>query len=48
MGGIKMRHIPELVAAGAEMIAMVTEITEADDIKGRFREIRRNIQNKNS
>lgn len=41
MGGIKMRHIPELVAAGAKMIAMVTEITEADDIKGRFCEIRR-------
>ena len=40
MGGIKMRHIPELVAAGAKMIAMVTEITEADNIKERFCEIR--------
>ena len=43
MGGIKMRHIPELVDAGAKMIAMVTEITEADDIKKRFCEIRRMI-----
>ncbi len=33
MGGIKAKHIPELVAAGAKRIAMVTEITQADDIK---------------
>ncbi len=32
MGGIKAHHIPELVSLGATRIAMVTEITQADDI----------------
>jgi thiamine monophosphate synthase len=32
MGGIKENHIPQLVKAGAKRIAMVTEITRADDI----------------
>jgi len=40
MGGIKRRHIPGLVAAGADRIAMVTEITQADDIAERIRVIR--------
>lgn len=31
MGGIKERHIPELLEAGATRIAMVTCITQADD-----------------
>jgi thiamine-phosphate pyrophosphorylase len=39
MGGIKMRHIPQLIQAGARLIAMVTEITEAEDITGRVREL---------
>ncbi len=33
MGGIKAKHIPELLAAGAKRIAMVTEITQAEDIR---------------
>ncbi len=40
MGGIKGRHIPELLSAGAKTIAMVTEITEAEDISSRFKELR--------
>lgn len=31
MGGIKLQHIPELAAAGAQVIAVVTAITAADD-----------------
>ena len=40
MGGIKARHIPELLSCGARHIAMVTEITQAPDIGGRVRELR--------
>ena len=40
MGGIKSRHIPELLAAGARHIAMVTEITAAPDIAAKVRELR--------
>lgn len=40
MGGIKERHIPELLAAGAKYIAMVTEITQAPDIGARVRHLR--------
>ena len=43
MGGIKRRHIPELVAAGATRIAMVTEISEAADVVSRVRGIRETI-----
>ena len=32
MGGIKSRHIPELLSAGAHKIAMVTEITANENI----------------
>ncbi|NOY75983.1 MAG: thiamine phosphate synthase [Kiritimatiellaeota bacterium] len=45
MGGIKARHIPELTAAGASIIAMVTEITRADDIAAKVRELRGLIKN---
>ena len=31
MGGIKQAHIPELVAAGARTIALVTAVTQAQD-----------------
>jgi thiamine-phosphate pyrophosphorylase len=40
MGGIKARHIPELLACGARKIAMVTEITQAEDIRTRTIELR--------
>jgi len=40
MGGIKAKHLPELLAHGARRIAMVTEITEADNIAARVRELR--------
>lgn len=32
MGGIKLNHVPELVAMGARRIAVVTALTQADDI----------------
>ena len=41
MGGIKERHLPELLAAGARHIAMVTEITQADNVEERTRTLRR-------
>ncbi|MGE4564684.1 MAG: thiamine phosphate synthase [Victivallaceae bacterium] len=41
MGGIKACHIPELRAAGAKRIAMVTEVTRAPDVEARVRELRR-------
>jgi thiamine-phosphate pyrophosphorylase len=40
MGGIKAKHIPELLAAGATRIAMVTEITQADNVSAKVRELR--------
>ena len=40
MGGIKARHIPELVQAGAKHIAMVTEVTQAPDPAEKVRELR--------
>lgn len=39
MGGIKARHIPELLAAGARCIAMVTEVTQASDVEAKVREL---------
>jgi len=40
MGGIKRRHLADLVAAGARRIAMVTEITQADDVEATVRELK--------
>jgi thiamine-phosphate pyrophosphorylase len=40
MGGIKRQHLAALVARGATRIAMVTEITGAEDVVRRIREIR--------
>lgn len=40
MGGLKERHIPELLERGARIVAMVTEITQAPDIAARVRELR--------
>lgn len=39
MGGIKAHHIGELVAHGAKTIAMVTEITQAENIGKRIKEL---------
>jgi len=40
MGGIKQQHLPELISLGATRIAMVTEITQAEDITARVKELR--------
>ena len=40
MGGIKAKNIPDLLAAGATRIAMVTEITQAKDITARVKALR--------
>ncbi len=40
MGGIKAEHIPALLAARATRIAMVTEISQADDICAKVKELR--------
>ncbi len=45
MGGIKMHHIPELKAAGAQRIAMVTEITQAPDPTARVKELIETFKN---
>jgi len=39
MGGIKKHHIPELLSAGARIIAVVTAITAADDPERAAREL---------
>ncbi len=39
MGGIKRDHIPELVEAGAETIALVTAVTDAPDVEQATREL---------
>jgi thiamine-phosphate pyrophosphorylase len=39
MGGIKARHIPDLVKSGAKRIAMVTEITMADNVASRVKKL---------
>ncbi len=39
MGGIKLRHLPELISAGAMRIAMVTEVTQAPDVTAKVREL---------
>ena len=39
MGGIKRDHIPDLIRAGAQTIALVTAITTAEDPAGATREL---------
>ncbi|MFC1478081.1 thiamine phosphate synthase [Candidatus Margulisiibacteriota bacterium] len=39
MGGIKKDNIPHLIEAGAKRIAMVTELTQAEDIPAKVREL---------
>ncbi len=48
MGGIKAGHIPELLQAGACRIAMVTEITQAEDVTSRVKALRQLWQRNNS
>ena len=43
MGGIKQHHLPELVRHGARRIAMVTEITAAEDVTAKVTELRNAI-----
>lgn len=38
MGGVKLYHVPELMAAGVRRIAVVTALTAADDIAGETRQ----------
>jgi thiamine-phosphate pyrophosphorylase len=45
MGGIKKRHIPELRAAGVHTVAVVTEITAADDPEQAARDLLHSILN---
>ena len=40
MGGIKAKHIPELLKIGAKRIAMVTEITQAKNIQQQVKSLR--------
>ena len=44
MGGIKEHHLELLCSAGFRHIAMVTEITQAPDVKDRVRQLRRIMQ----
>jgi len=39
MGGIKAHHLPELFAAGVKTVSMVTEISLAEDVEARTREL---------
>ncbi|MBL7077664.1 MAG: thiamine phosphate synthase, partial [Kiritimatiellae bacterium] len=39
MGGIKREHIPELVEAGAQTIALVTAVTKAPDVEAATRDL---------
>ena len=41
MGGVKEHNMPELYAAGARIMAMVTELTQADDVKAKVLALRR-------
>lgn len=45
MGGIKIHHLPELVQHGAKRIAMVTEITAAENVTAKVKELRLAISN---
>ena len=43
MGGIKLHNVAEVVRHGARRIAVVTAVTEADDVQGAARSLRRAI-----
>jgi thiamine monophosphate synthase len=40
MGGIKIHRFGELLTAGAQVLAMVTEITTAPDVCAKVKELR--------
>mgnify|MGYP000047805379 CR=1 FL=1 len=40
MGGVKESNIPQLLKAGARILAMVTELTQADDVAAKARSMR--------
>ncbi len=40
MGGVKKHRFGELIGAGARVLAMVTEITQAADVEAKVRELR--------
>ena len=44
MGGIKEHHLPLLCAKGFKHIAMVTEITQAPDVKEKVRQLRQTMK----
>jgi thiamine monophosphate synthase len=41
MGGIKGHHLGELFSRGVRTVAMVTEVSLAEDVEGRVRELLR-------
>ena len=43
MGGIKQHHLAELAQLGVRTVAMVTEITMADDVTGKVKALRREL-----
>lgn len=45
MGGIKEHHIPELYSAGARVFAMVTELTQANQIDEKMNSLLRQVEN---
>jgi thiamine-phosphate pyrophosphorylase len=45
MGGIKLENVPDLVASGARRIAVVTALTQAEDIAAETRKWRQAIEN---
>jgi thiamine-phosphate pyrophosphorylase len=44
MGGIKRAHLPDLFRRGVRTVSMVTEISLAEDVEGRVRELLSGIQ----
>jgi thiamine-phosphate pyrophosphorylase len=44
MGGIKRHHLPELFRAGVRTVSMVTEISMAEDVEARTRDLLTEIQ----
>lgn len=45
IGGIKIGNLPEVIKTGAACVAIITEITTSQDIKGRINEINEIIKN---
>lgn len=45
MGGIKLSNVHRVTSQGARMVAVVTAITQADDVEGAVRSFREHIRN---